>query len=190
MNRKIFHLLVGLALLYMRPAFAGDIAGWRDARWGMTPHQVINVLGTLVRQPDRNRLCRDCPWDTLLELDNYVIAGQAFTVSFHFSKRDHRLIVVSLLANLLKGCEMPAAERDPAMRCPGYRPQFDAIRRLLLGKFGIPTSTLDYGESTAVEWARPSGEITLSIKTPEQDILSIFYESDRFLASLGESGKL
>ena len=68
----------------------------------MTPDQVQKVLNYPVSAADLAKVCREpCNEAEALELDDYDLNGQHFTVRFWFGKSDSRLEGVSMNAKQL-----------------------------------------------------------------------------------------
>ena len=153
-------ILAFLGLVFVVPAQAQDINGWQDAKWGMTPDQVQKALSYATFEADLAKLCsNDCQEGAALELDDYELNGQHFTVRFWFSKPDKRLQAVSMYAKQLNDTD--------------HQP-YTKIKHSLENLYGPAKSSslrLGYFEFT---WTLPSTKITLHSNTTNE--LTIIYE--------------
>jgi hypothetical protein len=157
-NRAVVIAFLGLA--FALPAQAEDINGWQDAKWGMTPDQVQKALSYPTFEADLAKVCsKDCQESAALELDDYELDGQHFTVRFWFSKPDKRLQAVSMYAKQLNDTD--------------HQP-FTKIKHSLENLYGPTQSSslrLGYFEFT---WNLPSTKITLHSNTTSE--ITIIYE--------------
>jgi hypothetical protein len=147
-KRAALGILV-LAILAVVAAVAGeDTGGWHEAKWGMTPDQVQKVLSYPASAADLAKVCREpCNEAEALELDDYDLNGQHFTVRFWFGKPDSRLEGVSMHAKQLD----PTNAGETLMK----------IRNFLETSYGAPASiAMDRGHFVFL-WTLPSTNITL-----------------------------
>ena len=138
-----------LATLAVAAAVAGDdIGGWHEAKWGMTPDQVQKVLSYPTSAADLAKVCREpCNEAEALELGDYDLNGQHFTVRFWFGKRDSGLEGVSMHAK-----QLDLANGSEALM---------KIRNFLQTSYGAPGSiNMDRGHFVFL-WTLPSTKITL-----------------------------
>jgi hypothetical protein len=160
-KRAVLGILV-LATLAVVAAVAGeDIDGWHEAKWGMTPDQVQKVLSHPASAADLAKVCREpCNEAEALELDDYDLNGQHFTVRFWFAKPDKRLEGVSMHAKQLdhtNGNEALIKMKD-----------------FLETSYGAPGSiTMDRGHFVFL-WTLPPTNLTL-YSDPTND-MTILYE--------------
>jgi hypothetical protein len=96
--RQALILILTFGAVSFAIASAGeDVNGWQEAKWGMTPDQVQRVLTSPTSVADLTKVCRGpCNEGTALELEDYQLNGQHFTVRFWFGKPDERLQAVSM----------------------------------------------------------------------------------------------
>jgi len=147
-KRAALGILV-LATLAVVAAVAGeDIGGWHEAKWGMTPDQVQKVLSSPTSAADLAKVCREpCNEAEALELDDYDLNGQHFTVRFWFGKPDSRLEGVSMHAKLLDHTNGNEA--------------LTKVKDFLETSYGAPGSIMmDRGHFVFL-WTLPSTNITL-----------------------------
>lgn len=138
-----------LAVLAVVAAVASeDIGGWHEAKWGMTPDQVQKVLDYPASVADLAKVCREpCNEAEALELDDYDLNGQHFTVRFWFGKPDSRLEGVSMHAK-----QLDQADGQEALM---------KIKNFLETSYGAPGSIgMDRGHFVFL-WTLPSTKITL-----------------------------
>ena len=149
-----------MVLAFVLPVAAEDINGWHEAKWGMTPEEVQQALSYPTFEADLAKLCsKDCQEGAALELDDYELNGQHFTVRFWFSKPDKRLQAVSLYEKQLNDTD--------------HQP-YTKMKRFLENSYGSPQSSslrLGYFEFT---WKLPSTKITLHSNTTSE--ITIIYE--------------
>ena len=159
MNRVVASL-VFMVLAFVLPVAAEDINGWHEAKWGMTPEEVQQALSYPTFEADLAKLCsKDCQEGAALELDDYELNGQHFTVRFWFSKPDKRLQAVSLYEKQLNDTD--------------HQP-YAKMKQFLENSYGSPQSSslrLGYFEFT---WKLPSTKITLHSNTTSE--ITIIYE--------------
>jgi hypothetical protein len=146
-KRAALGILV-LATLAVVAAAGEDIGGWREAKWGMTPDQVQKVLSHPASAADLAKVCREpCNEAEALELHDYDLNGQHFTVRFWFGKPDSRPEGVSMHAKQIdqtNGNEVLMKMKD-----------------FLETSYGAPGSiTMDRGHFVFL-WTLPSTNITL-----------------------------
>jgi hypothetical protein len=153
-------ILAFLGLAFALPAHAEDVNGWQDTKWGMTPDQVQKALSYPTVEVDLAKLCsKDCQEGAALELDDYELNGQHFTVRFWFSKPNKRLQAVSMYAKQLNDTD--------------HQPYTNIKHSLenLYGPAQMSSLKLGYFEFT---WKLPSTKITLHSNTTSE--LTIIYE--------------
>ena len=163
-KRAALGILV-LATLAVVAAVAGeDIGGWQEAKWGMTPDQVQKVLNSPTSAADLAKVCREpCNEAEALELDDYDLNGQHFTVRFWFSKPDSRLEGVSMHAKQLDHTN----GKEALMK----------IKNFLETSYGASGSiTMDRGHFVFL-WTLPSTNITLY--SDAANGITILYERRR-----------
>lgn len=98
MRQALIMFLTLVAVSFAMPSGSQEVNdGWNEAKWGMTPDQVEKVIGSPMSVPDLAKVCRGpCNEGTALELEDYELNGQHFTVRFWFSNPDKRLQAVSM----------------------------------------------------------------------------------------------
>ena len=162
------HAALGIlvvATLAVVAAVAGeDTGGWHEAKWGMTPDQVKKVLSYPVSTADLAKVCREpCNEAEALELDDYDLNGQHFTVRFWFGKPDSRLEGVSMHAKQVDHTD----GKDVLMK----------IKSLLETSYGAPgASGMDRGHFVFL-WTLPSTKITLY--SDARNDTTVLYEQRR-----------
>jgi hypothetical protein len=158
-NRAVV-ILALLGLAFALPAEAEDINGWQEAKWGMTPDEVQKAVSYPTFEVDLAKLCsKNCEEGAALELDDYELSGQHFTVRFWFTKSDKRLQAVSMYAKQLDDDDHQA---------------YPKIKHFLENLYGSAQSSslrLGYFEFT---WNLPSTTITLHSNTT--NVITIIYE--------------
>jgi hypothetical protein len=158
-NRAVV-ILTFLGLALALPAEAEDVHGWQDAKWGMTPDEVQKAVSHPTFEADLAKLCsKDCQEGAVLELDDYELDGQHFTVRFWFTKPDKRLQAVSLYAKQLNDDDHQA---------------YDKIKRFLENLYGSAQSSSLMRGYFEFTWKLPSTKITLYSNTTSE--LTIIYE--------------
>ena len=160
MNRAVV-ILAFLSVAFALPAEAEDINGWLDAKWGMTTDEVQKALSYPTFEADLEKLCsKDCQEGAALELDDYELNGQHFTVRFWFTKPDKRLQAVSMYAKQLDKDNGNAA--------------FTKMKVFLEKVYGVPRSVgLMRGEFN-ISWALQS--TTIRLHSNAADYMTIIYE--------------
>jgi len=151
--------------LAVAAAVAGeDTGGWHEAKWGMTPDQVQKILSYPTSAADLTKVCREpCNEAEALELDDYDLNGQHFTVRFWFGKPD----------SALEGVSMHAKQLDHT----NGKEALMKIRNFLETSYGAPGSiTMDRGNFVFFV-ALPSTNITLY--SDATDDMTILYEQRR-----------
>ena len=158
MNRAVVIAFLGLA--FALPAQAEDINGWHEAKWGMTPDEVQKALSYPTFEADLEKLCsKDCQEGAALELDDYELNGQHFTVRFWFTKPDKRLQAVSMF-----GKQLNDIDHEP----------YAKIKHFLENLYGSAQSySLRRGYFEFI-WNLPSTKITLHSNTTSE--ITIIYE--------------
>ena len=159
MNRAVV-ILALLGLAFALPAEEEDINGWQEAKWGMTPDEVQKAVSYPTFEVDLAKLCsKNCEEGAALELDDYELSGQHFTVRFWFTKSDKRLQAVSMYAKQLDDDDHQA---------------YPKIKHFLENLYGSAQSSslrVGYFEFT---WKLPSTTITLHSNTT--NVITIIYE--------------
>jgi hypothetical protein len=157
-------ILVVATLAVVTAAAGEDIGGWDEAKWGMTPDQVKKVLNYPVSAADLSKVCREpCNEAEALELDDYDLNGQHFTIRFWFGKPDSRLEGVSLHAKQLDQTDGKEA--------------LTKIKNFLETSYGAPGYVgMDRGHFVFF-WTLPSTKITLYSDTTNE--MTILYEQRR-----------
>jgi hypothetical protein len=160
-KRTLLGILAFAILALAVPVAGQDIGGWEEAKWGMTPDQVQKVLSYPTSVADLTKVCRGpCNEATALELNDYELNGQHFTVRFWFATPDMRLQAVSMYATQLdKGNGSQV---------------FTKARNSLETAYGSPKSvTLKHGDFIVI-WVLESTTITLYSNMTDQ--MTILYE--------------
>jgi hypothetical protein len=159
-------VILAFATLAVAAATAGEDmgGGWQEAKWGMTPDQVQKILSYRASAADLAKVCREpCNEAEALELDDYDLNGQHFTVRFWFSKPDSRLEGVSMHATRLD----PTNGKEALMK----------IKNFLETSYGASGSiTMDRGHFVFL-WTLPSTNITLYSDAAND--ITILYERRR-----------
>jgi hypothetical protein len=157
-------ILVVATLAVVAAAAGEDIDGWHEAKWGMTPDQVQKVLNYPVSAADLAKVCREpCNEAEALELDDYDLDGQHFTILFWFGKPDSRLEGVSMHAKQLDHTD----GKEALMK----------IKNFLETSYGAPGSVgMDRGHFVFL-WTVPSTKITLYSDAANE--MTILYEQKR-----------
>ena len=165
MKRSVL-VILAFATLAVAAAIAGeDIGGgWQEAKWGMTPDQVQKILSYRASAADLAKVCREpCNEAEALELDDYDLNGQHFTVRFWFGKPDRRLEGVSMHAKQLDHTN----GKEALMK----------IKNFLETSYGASGSiTMDRGHFVFL-WTLPSTNITLY--SDAANGITILYERRR-----------
>jgi hypothetical protein len=147
------------------PALAdtSDIVGWQNARWGMTLDDVQRILKYPASRADLAKVCGEaCPEGAALELEDYVLSDQHFTVRLWFTKDDMQLHTISMYAK--------------RMDKESYLTAFEKIKRFSEGLYGPPRSvTLKHG-NFKVLWALKSTKITLYSNATDE--MTLVYEEN------------
>jgi hypothetical protein len=153
-------ILAFLGLAFALPAQAEDINGWQDAKWGMTPDEVQKALSYPTFEADLAKLCsKDCQEGAALELDDYELNGQHFTVRFWFTKPDKRLQAVSMYAKQLNDTD--------------HQP-YAKIKHFLEDLYGSAKSSSLRRGYFEFKWKLPSTTVTLYSNTTSE--ITIIYE--------------
>ena len=160
MKRTVLGILALATFTFAPPAVGEDIAGWQEAKWGMTPSDVQKVLSYPTSVADLAKVCRvPCNEGEALELDDYELNGQHFIVRLWFAKPDLRLRAVSMYAKQLDDANGNEA--------------FTKMKSFLEASYGTPKSiALKLGDFV-ISWTQPSTTITLYSATNN---LTIVYE--------------
>jgi hypothetical protein len=149
-------------LVLAAPANSEDLAGWNDAKWGMTPDQVHNALNYPISVADLASVCGEkCDEGAALQLDDYDLNDQHFIVRFWFTKPDRRLHTVSMYAKPVDDAKESEA--------------FGKMKNYLQSVYGPPKSVALERGNFIVRWALPSTRITL-YSNPEDRITVIYDE--------------
>jgi hypothetical protein len=157
---RVVASLVFMVLAFVLPAAAEDIDGWHEAKWGMTPEEVQKALSYPTFEADLAKLCsKDCQEGAALELDDYELDDQHFTVRFWFSKPDKRLQAVSMYAKQLNDTD--------------HQP-YTKIKQFLENLYGSPQSSSLMRGYFEFTWKLPSTKITLHSNTTSE--ITIIYE--------------
>ena len=161
MKLTIFRIVTIAILVLSAPATGEDNGGWREARWGMTPDQVQNVLSYPTSVADLAKVCRGpCNEGKALELDDYALNGQHFIVRLWFANPDMGLQAVSMYAKQL--------DKDNGNEA------FTKMKNFLQTVYGSPASvTLKHGDFI-VAWVQQATTITLYSNATDQ--MTIVYE--------------
>ena len=157
-------ILVLATLAVVTPVAGEDIGGWHEAKWGMTSDQVQKILSHPASVADLAKVCREpCNEAEALELDDYDLNGQQFTVRFWFGKTDSRLEGVSMHAKQLDRTD----GKEALMK----------IRNFLETSYGAVGSIgMDRGHFVFL-WTLPSTKITLY--SDARNEMTILYEQRR-----------
>lgn len=169
-KRSVLRILALATLAFAAPAAGEDIGGWQEAKWGMKPDEVQKVLSYPTSEADLAKVCRaPCNEGAALELDDYDLNGQHFTVRFWFAKPDMRLQAVSMYAKQLNDANGNEA--------------FKKMKSFLETSYGTPGSTTMRRGDFVISWTLPS--TTLTLYSNATNNMTIVYEerSDK------ESGK-
>ena len=163
-KRAALGILVVATLAVVAAVAGEDTGGWHEAKWGMTPDQVQKVLSSPTSAADLAKVCREpCNEAEALELDDYDLNGQHFTVRFWFGKPDSRLEGVSMHAKQVDHTD----GKDVLMK----------IKSLLETSYGAPgASGMDRGHFVFL-WTLPSTNITLYSDAAND--ITILYERRR-----------
>jgi len=163
-KRTVLGILAFATLAFALPAAGEDIGGWQEAKWGMTPDQVQKVLSHPASAADLATVCRaPCNEAEALEVDDYDLNGQHFTVRFWFGKPD----------SCLEGVSMHAKQLDPTNASEALM----KIRNFLETSYGAPGSiAMDRGHFVFL-WTLPSTNITLYSDATND--VTILYEQRR-----------
>jgi hypothetical protein len=147
------------------PAFADnqEIAGWQDAKWGMTPEALQSVLKYPTRKADLSKVCGDkCDEGAALELDDYLFNGQRFMVRFWFAKSDVHLHTISMYAK--------QQNRD------SHGDLFGTMKYYFQNAYGSPQDITLKNGHFIVAWVLPQTAITLYSNTTNETTV-IYKES-------------
>ena len=159
-NRAVVTLAL-LALAFAVPAEAEDINGWLDAKWGMTPDEVQKVLSYPTSVADLAKVCgENCDEGAALEVGDYALNGQHFTVRLWFTKPDMRLNVVSMYATQLENSNDNTA--------------FTKMKNFLENVYGSPRSMGLKRGYFVITWELPSTTITLHSNSTNE--MTVVYE--------------
>jgi hypothetical protein len=146
------------------PALADnqEIAGWRDAKWGMSPEAVQSVLKYPTRNADLSKVCGDkCGEGAALELDNYELNGHNFLVRFWFTKNDVHLHTISMYARE----QNPDATHD----------LFGSMKDYYQKEYGAPQAITLKSGYFIISWALPVTRITLYSNTTNE--MTVVYQA-------------
>ena len=161
------HLLCAiiLALVFSHAAGAeDDISGWGKTKWGMT-HAEVNKLYTLDNwEPGDSTMCR--------MKDKITIQGHTFVVAFYFDQRSQKGKLFKVVLVHFNGNRSKKA-------------WLNEISKMLIEKYGGPTSFEIVENMKISRWVRPEGELKLSTVASEKIMCAIEY-----LAIRTESQKL
>jgi hypothetical protein len=147
-KRAVLGIFAFATLAFASTAYSEDVAGWQDARWGMTPDEVQQALSYPTSVADLAKVCsQHCEEGAALELDDYELNGQHFEVRFWFTKPETRLHIVSMFAKQL----------DEGDDNAGFTKMKDYLGSL----YGPPQSTRLKRGYFIVRWILPSTAITL-----------------------------
>ena len=164
MKQAVLGILAFVTLAFAGPAAGEDIGGWQEANWGMTPGEVQKVLSYPTSVADLAKVCRGpCNEGAALEIDDYDLNGQHFTVRFWFGKPDSRLEGVSMHAK-----QFDHTNGEEALM---------KIKNILETSYGAPGSiAMDRGHFVFL-WTLPSTNITLYSDATND--MTILYEQRR-----------
>jgi hypothetical protein len=161
MRRAVLAILACATLAIASPADSEDLGGWREAKWGMTPDELQKALSYPTSVADLSKVCRGpCNEGSALELDDYDLNGQHFTVRFWFAKPDMRLQAVSLYAKQLDDTNGNSA--------------FTKMKNFLETSYDRPGSITMKGGDFVISWTLPSTTITLYWNTTDR--MTLLYE--------------
>jgi hypothetical protein len=163
-KRGALGILVLATLAVVAAVASEDIGGWQGAKWGMTPDQVQKMLSRPASVADLAKVCREpCNEAEALELDDYDLSGQFFTVRLWFGKPDSRLEGVSMHAK-----QLDHTNADEALI---------KMKDFLQTSYGAPGSiTMARGHFVFL-WTLPSTNITLYSDATND--MTILYEQRR-----------
>lgn len=125
-----------------------DVEGWGKTKWGMTEEQLLNIFEGQVERLPRNEECHGgC---ATLRINDMEIEGSHFKVYLHLNYTTNKLDHVAI--------EPEGEHMDDAA--------FDSLIRMLIQKYGAPTSQKDdkniFGQTKKRTWIFPSTVIELS----------------------------
>jgi len=147
-KQTVLGILTAATLAFTLPAAGEDIAGWHEAKWGMTTDEVQKVLSQPTHAVDLAKVCHEpCNEGAALELDAFELTGQYFVVRFWFSKPDARLQAVSMYAKHLDDANGNEA--------------FTKIKDFLGASYGKPGSIAMKHGDFVISWTQQSTTITL-----------------------------
>jgi hypothetical protein len=160
-KQTVLGILALATLAFVPPAAGDDIAGWQEAKWGMTPNEVQKVLSYPTSVADLAKVCGEkCDEGAALELDDYQLDNQHFAVRFWFTKSDMHLQAVSMYAKQLDDTNGNEA--------------FTKIKTFLEISYGTPGSISLKRGDFVITWTIPTTTITLYSNATNN--LTIVYE--------------
>jgi len=136
-------------------AASGDIDGWHEAKWGMTPDEVQKAVARPMFFADLAKVCdKPCDEGAVLELNDYDLNDQPFVVRLWFTKEDSRLHIVSMYAK--------------RMDADGGNQSFSKMKSFLESTYGAPRSTSIKRGFFTIAWVWPSTIISLYSNATDQ----------------------
>ena len=151
------HLLcvIILTLAFSHAAGAeSDISGWGKSKWGMT-HTEVNKLYALEGwEPGDSTMCR--------MKDKITIPGHAFVVACYFDQRSKKgqlfkVVLVHFNRNRSK------------------KAWLNEISKMLMEKYGGPTSFEIVENMKICRWVKPEGQLKLSTLASEKIMCALEY---------------
>lgn len=159
MQTRIYLLCIISLVVFSHTAGAEiDIAGWGKTKWGMT-HAEVNKLYTLdAWEHGDSTMCR--------MKDKITIQGHAFVVAFYFDQRSpkgklFKVVLVHFNRNRSK------------------KAWLNEISKMLMEKYGGPTSFEITENMKISRWLKPEGHIKLSTLAAEKIMCAIEYVAVR-----------
>jgi hypothetical protein len=162
-----------------------DVAGWQQAKWGMTPQQVKVALGAQVLEvpeglvPLKSWTIGDKRLRGLLYIPNFSVANaDGLEVVFGFDEPAH----------LLRRVGIDKTGKHSKVETNAILGLFGTLETMLMGKYGAPTKSQDSAELLSRVWSKPRTSIYLSLERIGDDFGSVglTYTDQAF----GESDKL
>jgi hypothetical protein len=105
-----------------------DVAGWQDARWGMSDNDIVRTFGSKLKKLPKKQVFRGHHVDYIIP--QFEMSGHLFTVFFKMDDRADKLDEVMLRFNEMKS-QIPRND------------VFDPLESLLAHDYGAPGEKLD-----------------------------------------------